>query len=158
MQRDQRELLLEFNSKKIRYLIIGGHAYSFYTEPRTTKDLDILIDPSVTNTKAVYDALAAFGDPLINTTPESLRDPRYAHQVGMAPYRIDILNTITAVDFDMAWNSSVDGIIDGDIPVRYIGLDALIKNKLAVGRLRDLADVEDLRKSEAINSKPPKKD
>jgi len=152
MQKDQRELLLEFNAKKIRYLIVGGHAFSFYAQPRTTKDLDLFIDPSEANTNAVFATLVSFGDPLIDTTPESLRDPRYAHQVGNEPYRIDILNTIDAVDFESAWSASEPGIIDGDIPVRYIGINDLIKNKLAIGRLQDLADVEALRKSEEANS------
>jgi len=155
MQKDQRELLLAFNAAKIRYLIVGGHAFSHYAEPRTTKDLDLFIEPSPENCNTIYAVLVKFGDPLIDTTPETLRDPNSGHQIGIAPYRIDILNTIDAVPFEEAWATSTDGMIDGDIPVRYIGVDALIKNKLAVGRLRDLADVEDLQNSEEANRKNP---
>jgi hypothetical protein len=41
----------------------------------------------------------------------------------------------------------------GDIPVRYISFDDLVKNKLAVGRLRDLADVEALQEAKAASRK-----
>jgi hypothetical protein len=64
------------------------------------------------------------------------------------------VQSIGAIDFDSAWENSLEGIIDDDIPVRFISLDDLIRNKLAVGRLRDLADVEDLRVAVAANSKP----
>jgi len=62
---------------------------------------------------------------------------------------------LDAVDFDSAWEAGEDGMIDNDIPVRYISPVDLIKNKLAVGRYRDLADVEAIRESEAANSKRP---
>ncbi len=41
MEQDQRELLSEFNAQNVRFLVVGGYAYSYYTEPRATKDLDL---------------------------------------------------------------------------------------------------------------------
>jgi hypothetical protein len=49
MEKDQRDLLREFNANNVRFLIVGGYAFSFYTEPRATKDLDIFIDRSPEN-------------------------------------------------------------------------------------------------------------
>jgi hypothetical protein len=105
----------------------------------------------------VYAALAAFGAPLAGMTPKDFQDPAWGYQIGQPPSRIDILQELTAIDFDSAWNAGEDGMID-DIPVRYISPADLIKNKLALGRHRDLADVEAIRESEAANSKHAKKD
>lgn len=148
MEKDQRDLLREFNDHNVKFLIIGGYAFSFYTEPRATKDLDIFIDRSPENAVRVFSALATFGAPLAGMSPKDFEGVDAFFQIGVAPSRIDILQTIEAVDFASAWQTSEPGMI-GDIPVRYISFDDLVKNKLAVGRLRDLADVEDLREARA---------
>lgn len=153
MKKDQRDLLLEFNARNVRFLIVGGYAYSHYAEPRATKDLDILIATTDENVQLVYQALAHFGAPLACVTPQDFQQPKSWFQIGVPPSRVDIVQSIDAIDFDSAWENSIEGIIDDDIPVRYISLDDLIRNKLAVGRLRDLADVEDLRAAVAANSK-----
>ena len=158
MEKDQRDLLRVFNERKVRYLIVGGYAVSYFTEPRVTKDLDIFIDTSDENVAIVYAALASFGAPLAGMTPKDFQDPAWGYQIGQPPSRIDILQELTAIDFDSAWKTGEDGIIDGDIPVRYISVDDLIKNKLALGRHRDLADVEAIRESEAANAKRLTKD
>jgi nucleotidyltransferase DUF2204 len=157
MEKDQRDLLRVFNERKVKYLVVGGYAVSHFTEPRVTKDLDIFIDTSDENVATVYAALAAFGAPLAGMTPKDFQDPAWGYQIGQPPSRIDILQELTAIDFDSAWNAGEDGMID-DIPVRYISPADLIKNKLALGRHRDLADVEAIRESEAANSKHAKKD
>jgi len=158
MEKDQRDLLRVFNERKVKYLIVGGYAVSYFTEPRVTKDLDIFIDTSDENVAIVYAALAAFGAPLEGMTPKDFQDPAWGYQIGQPPSRIDILQELTAVDFESAWNAGEDGIIDIDIPVRYISVADLIKNKLALGRHRDLADVEAIRESEVANSREPKRD
>lgn len=149
MEKDQRDLLRVFNERKVRYLIVGGYAVSYFTEPRVTKDLDIFIDTCDENAANLYAALAAFGAPLAGLSPKDFQDPAWGYQIGQPPSRIDILQELTSVDFESAWNAGTDGLIDGDIPVRYISVEDLIKNKLALGRHRDLADVEALRESEA---------
>ena len=57
---DFKELLSVFHSRKIRYLLIGGYAVSHYAQPRTTKDLDLLVGPDRENASALYAALAEF--------------------------------------------------------------------------------------------------
>ena len=159
MLKDQRDLLLAFNTHNVRYLVIGGYAYSFYTEPRATKDLDVFIDSSPENARKVFEALIAFGAPLTGMTPADFQDGKSWFQIGVALSRIDVIQSIDAVHFDTAWESSEQGMVSNDIPVRYISIENLIRNKLAVGRLRDLADVEDLRAAIAATSKPiPPKD
>ena len=152
MEKDQFDLLRVFNEKGVRYLIVGGYAVSHYTEPRVTKDQDIYIETSDENVVRVYEALAIFGAPLAGMTPGDFQDPAWGYQIGQPPSRIDILQEITAVEFQSAWEAGEDGLIGEDIRVRYISADDLIKNKLALGRHRDLADVEAIRESEASHN------
>ena len=60
--------------------------------------------------------------------------------MGLPPRRIDLLTEISAVDFDEAVRDAVIGKV-GDEQVRCIGRDALIRNKRASGRPKDIADV-----------------
>ena len=155
MLKDQRDLLLAFNAHNVRYLVVGGYAYSYYTQPRATKDLDVFIDPTPENAPLVFEALADFGAPLSGMSPKDFQDGKSWFQVGVALSRIDVIQSIDAIDFDSAWKSSEQGLAGDDIPVRYISIDDLIRNKLAVGRLRDLADVEDLREALSAASNKP---
>jgi hypothetical protein len=137
--------LSAFNAHSVRYLIVGGYAYARYTEPRTTKDLDLFIRPDPDNASAVYKALAAFGAYMADATSTDFAEPGTIFQIGVAPFRIDVLCDIDGVTFDQAWATSEPALVDEEIPVRYISSDNLIANKLAAGRPQDLVDVEKLR-------------
>jgi hypothetical protein len=72
--RDFKELLSLFKKHKVRYLVVGGYAVMRYTEPRFTKDLDVLIAADEDNASSVFDALKEFGAPLQNLTPKDFAD------------------------------------------------------------------------------------
>lgn len=57
------------------------------------------------------------------------------------------------MDFDEAWPERVDEILAGQVLAHVISRDDLIKNKLAVGRHQDLADVEKIREAAQANKK-----
>ena len=64
---------------------------------------------------------------------------------GTPSLRIDILTAATALDFEVA--SQTTGRLDVDgRPVPVIGLDALLQNKRAAGRPQDLADAAQLER------------
>ncbi len=42
---DFKRLVLELERQKVRYALVGGVAVAFYTEPRFTQDIDLLVDP-----------------------------------------------------------------------------------------------------------------
>jgi hypothetical protein len=65
-------------------------------------------------------------------------------QLGRQPVQIYVMTSISGVDWDSAWDSRQHGSY-GDVPVFFIGRDALVANKRAAGRAKDLADVEALR-------------
>jgi len=39
-----KRVVLELEKQKVRYAIVGGVAMAFYTEPRFTRDIDILVE------------------------------------------------------------------------------------------------------------------
>jgi len=144
---DLRQLLLAFNAHGVEYLVIGGWAVGFYSEPRSTKDIDLFIRSGVKNSEAVFLALADFGAPLAGLSPADFRDnPSSVFQLGYTPARADILQGIDWLDFDEAWPRRIELSLQG-VPVHVVSAEDLIKSKLASGRLTDLADVEAIREA-----------
>lgn len=145
MDKDFKDLLCAFNARNVRYMIVGGYAYARYTEPRTTKDLDLFVRPDPANAPSVFQAPAEFGAPLHDTTVADLTKPSTVIQIGVAPFRIDVLFKIDGLTFDQAWKTAEPALVDDEIPVRYISCENLIANKLATARPQDLFDVDKLR-------------
>jgi hypothetical protein len=137
-------------------LIVGGYAYARYTEPRTTKDLDLFIRPDPENAIATYKALAEYGAYLADATIADFARPGTIFQIGVAPFRIDLICNIDGVPFDQAWETSETALVDEAVPVRYISSDNLIANKLAAGRPQDLVDVEKLRHAAEAKKHQPR--
>ena len=80
-------------------------------------------------------------------------DPTTIFQIGVSPIRIDIIKRISGLDFETVWASSVQWVIDDEVPARYISQEHFIQNKLAVGRLQDLADVSAVMQANAALKK-----
>jgi hypothetical protein len=151
MYQDFKDLLSAFHAHSVKYLIVGGYAVSFHGQPRATKDMDLFIQADPANAKAVYAALVAFGAPLVDISVDDLLDSHQFIRLGREPVAVDILPGIDGVDFDAAWERRVEGVIDPQSGLTgfFISKDDLIASKLAAGRLRDLADVEDIREAAA---------
>lgn len=147
MPEDFKDLLRALNASAAEYLIIGGHAYSVYAEPRTTMDLDLFIRSEPGNARAVFRALAQFGAPLEGMSEADFVDST-TFQIGVAPNRIAIFQRIDGVAFDEAWAHRVEGMVDGEVAAPVISREDLIRNKLASGREQDLLDVKVLRAAE----------
>jgi predicted nucleotidyltransferase len=143
---DQLDLLSAFLAHGVRFLVVGGHAVNIYTQPRYTSDLDVLVSGDEANGHAVYRALAEFGAPMKDVTPQDfINKPKQYFQVGVPPARVDVLQSIAAVSFEDAWNHATTVQINGH-SVRFLSREDLIRNKLAAGRMKDLGDVDELRK------------
>lgn len=149
MYPDFKELLSSFNDHKVKYLVVGGYAVSLHAQPRATKDLDILIKADTANAAAVYAALAAFGTPLQELTPDDLIEKGKFYRMGHPPLMVDILPEIAGVDFDAAWEKRIEVMIDPPTGTKafFISSDDLVTAKLAAGRPEDLADAAILRKA-----------
>ena len=145
------ELLSLFKNYKVRYLVVDGFAVMKYTEPRYTNDLDLWISTDKENAEAVYAALKAFGAPLRNLTAEDFAEEGYFYQMGRAPFRLDIMMSITGVEFKSAWKHRTEVELEG-LVIPFISKADLICSKKASGRPQDLIDVRNLEKTEASNS------
>jgi hypothetical protein len=143
VQKDFKELLALFNEHKVEYVIVGGYALAFHGAPRYTGDIDILIYPAPANAHRILAALDEFGFGSVGLTDADFHKPENVIQLGVPPVRVDIITSLTGV----SWEDVSAGKIQGnyaDIPVYYIGREQFISNKRAVGRKKDLADIEAL--------------
>lgn len=137
---DWREFLSLMISKRVKFLLIGGHAVSVHARPRVTEDLDVFVEVSPTNAKRLRSVLVDFGFGEAAPSVEELLVEGKVFMVGVPPWRIDILTKISGVRFETAWNNRVRLRLSvGTINV--IARRDLIRNKRASGRDKDLADL-----------------
>jgi hypothetical protein len=132
-----------FNAYKIKYLVVGAHAFGFYAVPRFTKDLDVWVPPALNDAMQVYEALKVFGAPLRDLTVKDFANPSTMLQIGVAPVRIDIMCAVPGVSWEQAWKHRRKGRY-GKAPIHVLGLAELIRAKKATGRPQDQLDLERL--------------
>jgi len=144
---DFRDLLAALLAAGARFLVVGAHALAVHGVPRATGDLDVWIASDAENAARAYSALLAFGAPVaaMGVSPADLAVPDRVVQIGLPPRRIDVLTSITGVSFEEAWPTRAIHDVTG-LAVPFIGRDALLQNKRATGRAKDLADVEALER------------
>jgi hypothetical protein len=159
MYQDYEDLLSAFHAHGVRYLIVGGYAVIFHSQPRFTNDIDLFIKADPANAHATYAALAEFGAPLQGIRPEDFVDRGSFFRFGRDPHGFDILPDIPGVDFDAAWAQRVETTIDPNSGLKafFISRDDLIASKLAAARPQDLADVDAIRKAAASQGPRPAK-
>lgn len=111
--------------------------------PRYTGDMDVFIRISPENAARVESVLRQFGFASLEVAAQDFMIPGRVVQLGIAPYRIDLLTSISGIDFEDAWSDHVQGELGG-VPVRFLAVRALRKNKLSAGRPKDLADLKSI--------------
>jgi len=137
---DFKEFLKLLNSNKVEYLLIGGYAVGYYGYPRPTGDMDIWIARTPDNARKVAGVLGEFGF----TCPERLLLERNkVIRMGVPPFRLEILTTISGVDFSDCYAERLQVVLD-EIEVSLISLPHLKTNKRASGRSKDITDLENL--------------
>ena len=148
LHEDFRDLLVLFADAGVEFVIVGAYALAFHGAPRASGDIDLFVRPTLANAQQVFDALARFGAPLesAGVTAGDFAQPGAVYQIGLPPRRIDVLTEISGVTFDEAWTSRVVGEVEGRT-VGFIGRAALLKNKEASGRPKDIADAARLRQT-----------
>ena len=143
LSNDLREFLELLNSRGVDYVIVGAHSLAFHGRPRYTGDLDILVRATPENAAKLVGLLNQFGFADSGFKESDFTEPEQTIQLGRAPNRIDLLTSISGVTTDDAFATKISAMLDA-IPVFILGKDALIRNKRAVGRPQDLADLDAL--------------
>lgn len=139
---DLQEFLRLLNSLQVEYLLIGGYAVGY---PRATGDMDIWIAVNKANAERLVCVLREFGFGLPEVTEELFLQENKILRMGNEPIRIELLTTISGVDFDVCYDNRIEDEIDG-VQVKIINLEDLTKNKRASGRHKDLDDLLHLGK------------
>ena len=143
LNRDFSDLFSALNAEGVRYLLVGGYAFSFHAVPRYTKDLDVWVEATPKMAPRTLRALLAFGAPAELIQESDFAKPAITAQLGVPPNRIDILTAVSGVEFAEAWQRRAQSEYGG-IPIWVIGREDLKRNKLASGRKQDLLDLERL--------------
>lgn len=145
MNSDFKDLLAALCKHQVRFLVVGGYAVMFHTEPRFTKDLDIWIEPNSDNAGRFRTAMLEFGAWMDHMRVEDFCRDQVMFQIGLPPSRIDFLTSVPGLEFDPSWNGRVEASI-GNIVVPMLGLAELMTAKETAGREQDLLDLAKLRK------------
>ena len=140
---DFREFLLLLNSEGIEYLLVGGYAVGYYGYPRSTGDMDIWIAATPANAAALTRALERFGFSAKTLSECLFLGENKVVRMGVPPVCIDLLTSVSGVDFTECYAHRTVAVIDG-VEVNVIGLDHLKANKRTITRSKDLDDLEHL--------------
>lgn len=131
------------SDREVRYLVIGGVAAIVHGVPRTTFDLDILVEATTDNAARLLDALDDAG----------IASSRLTDAAGILTHeitvfrdilRIDVQTRTPGIDFAEAWDRRETRLIDG-VPYWIVSKRDLIAAKEAAGRPRDIDDLRALR-------------
>ncbi len=143
MNQDFVEMLSALSEADAEFLVVGAHALAVHGTPRATGDLDLWVKPTEQNAQRVWSALVRFGAPLTGLSIADLSERDVVFQMGLPPRRIDLLTSISGVEFEAAWSRRV--VVDlGTMLVPVLGKSDLVANKRAAGRPQDLVDIEAL--------------
>ena len=145
---DFKEFLKLLRAHDVKYLLIGAYAVALHGYVRSTNDIDLWVAMTPDNAERVVGVLKEFGFDVPALSPDLFLKRNQIVRMGVEPVRIEVMTTISGVEFDDCYPKRVETTLD-DLPVSVINLRDLRINKEASGRLKDLADLENLPKAES---------
>jgi hypothetical protein len=140
---DFKEFLKLLNSYEVEYLLVGGYAVGYYGYPRATGDMDIWIAVHPDNANKLMRVLSDFGFGTAGLSEALFLQEDKIIRMGNPPIRIEILTSISGVEFSECYTQRVSDLID-NVQVNLIDLTHLKQNKQAAGRYKDLDDLDNL--------------
>lgn len=140
LQEDIREFIELLNAHDVHYVIVGGYAFSYHALPRYTGDIDFFVEASAENATRLVEVIQGFGFGDADITADDFNRADSVVQFGFPPNRIDLLTSISGVNFSEAWESRVEDAIDG-IKMIFISKPLLLRNKQATAREKDAGDI-----------------
>ncbi len=127
------------NAERAKYIVVGATAMQLWGTTRATRDVDILIEPTVANARRVLRALATIGFGLASEHLAKDVVSRAVTMIGDMP-NVDILTRA----WNLRWTDACDRVTTFDVegvPVPTASIGDLIESK-RTGRLQDAADIE----------------
>ena len=149
-----KQILFSLMDAKVEFLLIGGYAVIYHGYGRSTGDMDIWLKPDNENKIRFLAVLEKHLED--KSGVEKIRKLDFteviAFHIGSPPDKVDFLTKMAGVKFDAAFAQKEFLTLQNQkIPVLH--LSDLIVNKLLSGRLKDQADVDELRKIEQMRKK-----
>jgi hypothetical protein len=153
------EILKALQSKKVRYLIIGGLAVNLYGVPRVTQDIDLLISMERTNILRLISVLKGLSyvprlsvDPVELANPVTVKDwtknrkmNAFSFYHKTENYKVVAIVLVHPLDFESSFkNKTVKKV--KDVKIFLASMDDLVRTKEESGRPQDLSDIEMLKK------------
>lgn len=147
LNEDFRDMIAALLVAGVEFMVVGAHALAAHGVPRATGDIDLFVRADSVNAARVLRALRDFGAPIDahGLTEADFERPGTVYQLGVPPRRIDLLTGISGVTFDEAWPEHIDVTVGG-LTFPVIGRAALLRNKHATGRDKDLLDAKALER------------
>lgn len=144
---DFKDFIKALNSAKVEYVLVGGYSVILHGYARTTGDMDIWVNRTLENYKKLLTAFTEFKMPVFDMTQENFlnHDEWNVFRFGRKPNRIDIMIQVKGLEFKKSYSKSKVYTVD-KIKIRTVRLEDLIQAKKAVGRFKDLDDIEQLTK------------
>ncbi|MBN2159373.1 MAG: hypothetical protein JW807_08245 [Spirochaetes bacterium] len=139
---DFHDIILSLQKQRVEFVIAGAFALALYGHPRATGDIDIWVKPDRDNAGRLLAAIRDFGFTSLDIIEDDILSGKVI-QLGYPPVRIDFITRLTGLTSEEIWNGRTPGPF-GDLTVDYIGRESFIKNKKAIGRNKDLADIDAL--------------
>jgi transcriptional/translational regulatory protein YebC/TACO1 len=143
LSQDFKEFITLLNVHKVEYIVVGGYAVAIHGFPRTTGDIDFWIKPYQENSERMMKVLIDFGFGSVDINIEDFLKKDYVVQLGFPPNRIDIMTSVTGLDFDAAFIEKKEINFEGE-NINFISLRHLRINKKETGRDKDNLDLKNL--------------
>ena len=142
---DFRDFIKALNANNVDYLLVGGYAVILHGYRRTTGDLDIWINPTITNLQKLRAAFLQFGLPTTDLTEKNFLENNLidVFSYGRAPVSIDVMKAVKGLNFEEAFEAS-EIFIENGLQIMYINFQSLLTAKKNSGRHKDLDDIEKL--------------
>jgi len=140
---DFKEFLNLLNTHHVKYLLVGGYAVALHGYPRATNDIDIWVEKCQDNAEKLVRVFCQFGFSSSSIDASAFLDKNRILRVGLPPICIDVLMSVSGLDFATCFARHSKELLDG-VSINLLSREDLETNKNASGRLKDLSDIENL--------------
>jgi predicted nucleotidyltransferase len=146
------EILRTLNEHRVDYVVIGGIAVQAHGYIRATRDLDIIVRPSILNVTRLSEAFTDLHAELRTPGTLVLTDPHQLRRAPVIPVMtsagpLDVVNVEHVAGAPRNYEALREAALVvelEDLEVPVAGVSDLIRMKRAAGRTHDLMDIEAL--------------
>lgn len=144
MTKDFADFLDSLNNEGVAYVVIGGIAVLSHVPYRTTRDLDVLIEPTLENARRARRAVERWGGFQPDFSAEEFISGDILSFGGLL--RVEVHSQVPGVTWGAVWEGKVPGELLG-VATHFAGIEELIAMKEATGREdKDRPDLARLRR------------